>query len=629
MSEEETAQTLLLEISNVLKNRSPWDQTQVNIIKRKAGVRPRSTKKPYSGAPNPIDPVIDDVVRSKTDMEVSMALNAPRLAHALPLAEIDDKLRVGLETGFDSFLRSFLGIRAKIDVAMSQKNARGLVHVKQTRRYDRHLKSVIPDINVVDPIDIIEPDDSKLDVEPPWVVHILRMSKSEFRSRARRGKWRYANQVMKTSSKGHSDDDDAPTNYDAAVRQATRMNEAHSTGDQIILWEIYSIYEKDDPVGPKMILTDVKNGQKIKTLVSPKASGDGGAGVIIHQIRWKESDEFVEFDTPQEQEKELEEAIEKNREPREGKMVEGEERPWPIVPIPYEYESMNYRLSRGAGHLCMDDQINASAVMRALQIGVDYMASPITRGNRPSNMGNVTLRPGTHIGEAEFAKVPDLSSTFGFIANDRRARSARRMGATGQYNYSTDDGSRKLQKTATEVNSDNASGGVLSSASVDRFNTGMSQVYQLIYEDMRRLQLKFPVFMGSRYVGAFSEELYKTPVMMVSAASSKTLSPEAQLRQAMGLGSWMLSFKDSAVINFDRMLKTVLSYYDGRITAGWLPDEDEQSQMTEMIKQVQDDIQSMAKGTKELAANLQEGISSVANLATENGDRIDEISQAS
>jgi len=79
-------ESLRRNIHGDLTDRSTWATKQNEIVRRRLSARRKQKTKPYKGAPNFVEPIIDDNVREKTDQEISMLLNAPVMAHAIPLS---------------------------------------------------------------------------------------------------------------------------------------------------------------------------------------------------------------------------------------------------------------------------------------------------------------------------------------------------------------------------------------------------------------------------------------------------------------------------------------------------------------------------------------------------------------
>jgi hypothetical protein len=73
------------DIRQDVSDRSRWAKRDATILKRRMTEREAKLTRPYPNAPNPVEPVIDDVTREKTTQEMSMLAGAPRLITVLGL----------------------------------------------------------------------------------------------------------------------------------------------------------------------------------------------------------------------------------------------------------------------------------------------------------------------------------------------------------------------------------------------------------------------------------------------------------------------------------------------------------------------------------------------------------------
>ncbi len=246
-------------VRDAVEARRGWARIQREIILRKAGARPRQRKRPYRNAPNFVEPIIDDVVREKTDVEISMMWNTPLLAHAQPLADVDHEVTQMAARSLDSYLRHIIKFRPKVEAAYNMRNARGFACFKLVRKFNHTLRREIPDIDVIDPFDVIVPSDARIDEEPPWMVHVLRLTPSEMRKNAETKGWQNVEAVITKAMESEREDTQVGgvgasgrTDDIYAVKKdivGLTSTGTGSTSPTIVLWEIYRKASENEPAG--------------------------------------------------------------------------------------------------------------------------------------------------------------------------------------------------------------------------------------------------------------------------------------------------------------------------------------------------------------------------------------------
>lgn len=570
-------------VKDTIKDRQKWVKNDETIVKKRMSDRPKSKKHPYRGAPNFVEPIIDDNVNEKTDQEMSMLFNVPHLCHAVPLvAGVDNKMRASIEWAFDSYVRHIVRLRAIMEQAMDCKNSRGFAIIKNVREYNDILHQKVPSIEVPDNRDIVVPVDLKSRDLPssPFVCHIHRFTKSEFLDEAKTRRWNNVDEVIKTAmttyrnGMGQNDDGDE---FDLVGENIYGVTTSRGY-DGIVVYELYH-YATDDDVNE-----EIKKGERVLTWVCPDCPN-----LVLDSYPWREADSIT-----------LEPIINAmgRQIGQQPKVVHGFERVWPFTQIRAETLNDFFYSSRGAGHKLMDDQIYATSLKNAKAVMLDYFGKPMleSEGTKPTNSANVTFEPGSVLPAGyKLAKPQELPQSLSFELNQTRALSARRIGSSGQYNYSMDQSSsRKLEKTATEVQNEQQRTNMVSSSSVDRVNSPMSNVFQLLWDDLRRAKINFPVVSTSAPTALIDPRLYDIPVMMIPAASSKSLNPEYLLSKSMGLVNWLVGIAgDKLPLDLEDMVSGVLTNYDSNLTSGWVVRgqartsiDGKLEQLTQMIQQV-------------------------------------------
>lgn len=530
-----------------LRNRSEWAKKQTQIYQRRLGSRPKIKTYPYKGAPNFVVPIIDDAVREKTDQEVSMLWNAPKVAHAVPSGmQVDAGVRAMVETYFDSYVRYIIRARRTVARAMDSKNAQGFAIIKQTRKFNAMLGQSIPDIENVNIFDIVVPVDTTDIQDAERIVEVLRLTKRQYMTRARERGWKNAEMVWEHAKRTGREEQGDEDDYFEKVKDLVGLATSPKDKDYIVVWVCYH-YASDDDVENR-----ISEGDKAVRIFSPECPQ-----YTLASYPWRDGD-----------------VIELNSETGEESFVQkGKERPWPFVQCPYEDRSPYYYDQRGGGELCMDDQLEATASKNAKFVLMDYYQNPILRGVH-KNQGKIRFAPGTTVDSgADWLPPPPIPANFDFSVNDSKANAAKRLGASSMYNYTTDMGGRKLQKSATEVQVMESKSSGVSSASVDLFNEPLALVFQLLWEDMRRAQVLFPLVRaeGAMSGQAVDPAIYDVNVIMVPASSAKTLNPDILLQRQMAFVEF-LSSKVQQGVPFDvtKACRDIADQFDSRLTRDWI-----------------------------------------------------------
>ncbi len=611
-----------------LSARSEWATKDESICKRRLGERPAKKQKPYPGAPNFVEMIIDDTTREKTDQELSMFFNAPRVCHAASLVPISSDTRSKIELGFDSYFRYLIpNVRAKVEELMDTKNCRGFAVAGLIRTRSSVIDSYIADFEWVDPLDLIVPPDTKhiQDSSTEYVCRVFRWTELEFRSRATDKEW------VRPSK-----DDPTKTNVDMIVERTKSKNNvtpaddekdtyektrhliglATSSTEHVVVWQLYRYATAQDVLDNPDILAE---GRRICVTFSPDMPDEW-----LAKYPWREPDITITRQmTDQEKAKEMTLAMVQNRSPviKEMSVTKyGADKPWPFVRFPYENRMRYWYASRGLGHLCMDEQIGATAMRNAEATMIEFYQTPTYSGN-VKNSQNVTLAPGSILPEGVSPNdPPTVPQQISFNRNDFKSTAAKRAGAVGMYNYSQNVGTnRKLQKTATEVDSENTNSAQVSSASVDRFNEPMAELCQMLFDDLKRLKVTFPIISFSGETSQqFDKELYEAKIILIPAASSRTLTPDLQIQRYMQMFGFNAQFAAQTGFNFAEAMKAVNASWDARMTKGWLPDAQQMPPIMARLQQVEQDIQLLAKGGSQLSKRVE----STEKLSVKTYDKI-------
>jgi hypothetical protein len=344
--------------------------------------------------------------------------------------------------------------------------------------------------------------------------------------------------------------------------------------------------------------------------------------LILKSYPWREIDTEVEL-SPDEQKIEALSALTENRPVKMTRTVVGKDRAWPAVQVRYDRRGFYYD-TRGVGHLCMDDQIVATAQQNAKLTLMDYYQQPLLSGPA-SNGTNISFEPGSRLPEnTSFVTPPQIPAQFDFDVEMLRRSAARRAGAGGQYEYSGNVGAAKrVQKTATEINSEGNRTGMVSSASVDRFNDPLIDLYTQLWEDLCRLKKSLPLISDGQFQGEMPLSVYDLKVLIVPAASAKTLHPDLQFQKAQAALGFLWGFKDVVPIDIQQALMDTFGHWDPVTASRWIMKpgaEGPQGQppVYDLIGKLFQAVKTLVADNKDVLAQLDEHaqvLERVANIA--------------
>jgi len=622
---QDRVRNLKEKILDDLKARDDWREKDQIICERRLGSRPKQKKNPYPGAPNFVEMIIDDVVREKTDQEISMLFNAPRLCHVAPIDNMPADVRAKIEQAFDSYLRYVLPeTRSKLEEAMDTKNCRGFSVMGALRAWNDTVEEHVPDFEVWDILDTIVPADTKSPQDAERIAYALRWTDRELRTKATEKKWNLVNVNEAITTCSSDDRYGASREIDDDTHEITKrlvgLDDTQNQKYVLTLMVYHYAEESDVKYALENKIDGIELDRKIVTVFCPALPEKPFA-----MYPWKEKDTVkAEPMSPEEAMLENAQAALMQRSPNLMKQVTvpGKDRLWPCVRAALEKRSRYWYDSRGLGHLCMDEQIGATAERNSHSVMLEYYAQPLTRNASGSkNTSNITFAPGSFIGDYEFVVPPNIPQQFTFDINAFRMQAARRAGAQSQYSFSTEMGRRKLEKSATEVTEESQRSAQLSSSSVDRFNEPLAELFQLIWDDLRRMRLKFPVIVPGGEAGLFDEKWYDYRLKMVPAASAKTLNPDVQVAKMMQMVAFNAQYAQQTNFDIKRAVEVVNAAWDWRMTDSWIPKQGQLLPFAQQLQQTQGDIQKLAEGGK----MLQDRIGGVEKVAVQAFDKANKI----
>lgn len=546
---------LYLDIVSDLKDRREWYDKDSEIVKRRLADKKKKLSKPYKGAPNMVVPIIDDVASEKTEQEITMIMNAPLLAVFIPLSPDPNGLKNKAERAFDTYLRHVCKARPRLEEACDTKNARGFAPIKVHRNDDPYWGE-IPTFTALDPRDVVVPGSTKDICESERITEILRYTPREMRDKARVGGWQNVEAVIeKAKRKDMRSADELSTIED--TERIVGITTSGDNTDYVVVWQSFC-YANEFLAGKDESGATMKD-RKCCVIFSPDAPD-----MILKIFPWKEADETVQL-SPEEALIEVQAAVTEMRAPILTKTIPGNDKPWPYIQARAESRSKYYYDTRGAGHRCSDDQIIASALMNAKLTLIDYLSQPTFENDGYTNSSNFTAEPGSVLPRGlKYANMPQVPPQLDFGIDYHKRESARRMGAGSQYVYSENvSNSRKIQKTATEVQQEQNRVAQVSSASVDRFNDPWRELFSMLWQELVRMKKPLPMIQNDVYIGDAGAEIYSMKFLIVPAASAKTLHPDMQFARAQQAMSFVAQFAPLGVpADFAKGMKHALYYYD-------------------------------------------------------------------
>jgi len=631
---EATANPFLTLIRDDVTARKDWAERDQKICKRRLTERKKVKTKPYKGAPNFVVPIVDDNVREKTDQELTMLLNATRFAHFVQLeAGIDKNALARAQCGFDTFLRHIINIPQKLDYALDMKNCRGYAIIKRVRVKNSFV-GLVPDIEIRDPADVLVPAGTRKIEDATRITDVYRFTVDEFDSISASGtygKWQNVTAVRDTATAAKTGSDKEPDSVFQTIKHLIGINDEsekivcvfefwHLASDWTVqkAKEIYGESSRD--------ALDIIKGRRCCMLFSPQA-----ADKPLSIRPWRDPDKT----TPTE-----------DRDAPEVR-TPGPDRSWPYTQVRYENRSPYFYDTRGIGQLVMDDQIAASATRNAKHVMMDFYQQPQYVGT-DRNSGQITHEPGSILPEGiSPVQHPAIPPTFDFTTELFKREAAQRVGVVSGYMFSGEMGNKKrVQKTATEVDYEAMRGDMVSSASTERFLGPWTNVFTELWRDLGRLKVDLPIIIGGRYAGQLAEapdarqpqqqskpaitleQIYAWKVLVVPAASSKTLNPDMQFQRTASVWQTCLATLANMGVSFDTqaVAEDLLTNWDPFRAARWIIEPDQsgpggQQPVYQQIGTLASQVNDMGK----ILMAVKEAAAAAGKLAADDSQKIDRL----
>lgn len=628
---DSTSNPFLETIKSDLQNRDKWARRDRQIQKRRMGERPVKKSKPYPGAPNFVVPIVDDTVREKTDQEITMIENAKLLAYFIPLTPNTAlNLRTVAQLGFDTLYRYMMGMVSVMERCLDTKNARGYAVVKIVEEETRW--GLVPTIIDRDPSDVVVAADAPRDMQKHRrITDIYRFDPDDFQTQADKNPtWNKA--AVKAAIEAATNDTTKEANETAfeTIKNLVGVTTDGDAQKRVVLFEYWHYagdwtVDKAKGMYPAEVAARIIKGRKCKMLFSPQLPDQP---IAIHP--WRDERERVEERPVYAQDDAGNVILDPATQApvvvsKESVTVVEDlgDRRWPYVQCPYENRTTFFYDSRGIGQLTMDEQIAATAVRNGKHTLMDYYQLPLFTGPI-RNSPQMTFEPGSFLPEGVSRVDPvDVPAGFDFTVDQFKREAARRCGVSGLYEFSDRvTETRKVEKTATEIQREGMRGDMLSSASVRRFVGPWGEVFLQLWEGLKRNQVRLPLVVDQQFQGESSLDVYSVEWLIVPAANARTLNPDMQFLRDKELSAYCLEMsKFGVVVDPQMMAEDTISHADPE-KARWIRRPDRPGPQGQIpVYQALGDLSGQMKQVMQMLQATQEAVKQVAALADHTAER--------
>ena len=401
-----------------------------------------NTKKPvYDGAPNLVDPIIDDLIRELKQSCVTTLWQAPRLAQFIGLDETGVANAESAEAAFDFHLRHTCKTRSRISQIVDDELTFGFGLAKMVEVSGRGGLEV-PEFVPVSPLSVCVPTATGEIAAAERVCHMMRYTLSEFRRAVKANGWdaAAAGAILKKMDEKKPVSNGTPADIEAdrgEVRARYRDGALADSHPALNLWEVY--YETEDL------------GRRV-CVICP----DMPAAVALSDRPWT----WVAL---------------------VGVETEPPVKPWPFVQFRNE-DATGFYNTRGLPEIIEVDQKEASTYRTTRAIAIDFAGKPFLQGQKRSTP--FRFRAGEYLDGAEIVwfKSPGVENIY--QQDYARNLAMKRVGST-QGAIASVVGAEQ-RKTATEVNAMMSTSNGMSTDAVDRFAEPWSEIFALMWQHIAR-----------------------------------------------------------------------------------------------------------------------------------------------
>lgn len=420
-------------VNRDLKDRTPWfDRCRKNEVER---YKRQNTEKPlYAGAPNLVDPVIDDLIKDLKQSVVTTLWQAPRLAQFIGLDDKAVKYAEQVEAVFDFHLRRIGRTRARMSVCVDKQLTYGSAVAKMVTVAGAG-GCEVPEFRVLSPLSVVVPTSTGEIADAQRVCHIFKFGVAEFRRAVKANGWEAGAEaavLKEVEEKGGCTYTGDACAYRAPYRDGNLTTETRL----VEVWEIY--YETAD------------TGRRVCVIAPALPSA------VLYNRPWALPRLMGAEDAPP-------------------------ARPWPFVQFRYE-DTDGYYNSRGIPEIIEVDQKEASSYRTARGVSIDFAGKPFVDGQRRATP--FTFKAGEFLDGAKivWAEPPDDRQTY--QQEYARTLAMKRVGsARGDISGVTGGDQRK---TATEVKALMATSNGMSVDAVDRFAEPWAELFGMMWQHLSR-----------------------------------------------------------------------------------------------------------------------------------------------
>jgi hypothetical protein len=416
-----------------LKDRAQWyDRAVKNRTERFK--RTNTVKPMYEGAPNLVDPIIDDLIRELKQSIVTTLWQAPHLAQFIGLDDIGVAQAENAEAAFDFHLRKACKTRSRISQCVDDELTFGYGLSKLVEVTGRGGLAV-PEFWPVSPLSVVVPTSTLEIGQAERVCHMMRYTVAEFRRVATANGWDSA--VMTLAIAKAAERRNAAASGDRGEARARyRDGSLNDSGGGVEVWEIF--YETSDA------------GRRVCSLSPdvPDRPLDDRPWTWVALV---------------------------------GAESEPPVRPWPFVQFRNE-DTIGFYNTRGLPEILEVDQKEASTYRTTRAIAIDFAGKPFLSGQRHSTP--FRFRAGEQLDGREiiWAKTPGVDHIY--QQDYSRNLAMKRVGSTQGAIASVAGADQR--KTATEVNAMMAGANGMSTDAVDRFAEPWAEMFDMMWTFMAR-----------------------------------------------------------------------------------------------------------------------------------------------
>jgi len=566
--------------------RSPWRDKIDRLGKLRLGMhKPNGL---YPGAPNTVEPIIDENVRSVTSAENQIIWSSRQICNFVPMNPESTQLKAEAEIAFNSMLTYMLQIRAKLNAILDQKNDSGFAIAKTITNdvdYGRMMGTpgLLPDFERVEVFDFIVPMGTKLLRDAERLCHVMTYNERQLRKEGRDKGWdpQALKSIIKTCKQSDDDSDD-----EGHERRVSDM-EAYSSEETYRIWECY--YFTDD--SEKRVCTFCPDAPEyiLQNLPWTWYAVEPGTTETVPEIDPLSGQPLIDmFGMPVMKEVE----------------VPAVERPWPFVQFRFEDRSDDFYDTRGISEMLRDNQNMATQFARLRAMGYDFWARPVFEGSRGA-METFGFRPGEMLPPGvRPVQMPSVDPSLSYSADVEKASAARRVGSQAGSLSSVD--STRDRKTATEVKQESFTTTLLGRDAIMRFSEPLGELFQQMWDFLVHNPVQLPkLTMRNRNMtneGMAEDVIFKGIFSVQPAANSRAMNPDMILQQLIGVQPYIGMGQQAGIVRTDQLLKFVVDQINPQITDQIILDVG-QTPLEQLVQQMGRQVQ---KNTQYIQAAAEE-----------------------